>query len=450
MALSRSSVLHYWSSRYGPLPVIGGKPVHSRNSAGFVADGRGEWYNAIINTPRFATEVDKSTPANERRAMLLLEGARPNQLTRSNDLSHAAWTTASGTGTASLNAIGMDGSPNAATTLTDSDAAGFYGRYNSVTIANDGDTLAARFWILKDSNTTRFPILVFGLQGGVTPKTQDIMLNTSTGAIASSSISGGGSAGAYAVFDDGLYWQIVIHLQNNATGNTTARASVYPAGGSVMGTEAAASTGSCVVGNVHVEPNATAGITRGTPIFTAAGAASRSADSFYWNFPAPPQAMMIHSRHVESGGDSARRIFEISSATETGPVFAAFISGGFYAIQHYNGVGSVTQTLGAAPALGDTVDLAALLTPTGQVQLIQSINGAAVSTSALSGALSLPAAWGDTKLWLGAVGAVASSFGLNRHAEIRAVKYGDVAAVTSQGIMDELRGFELGPNGDQL
>jgi hypothetical protein len=89
--LSKSSILHYWSSRFGMLPIVGGKPTFTRNSAGTVGDARGELYDAIINTPRMSWELDKSTTVNERRAALLLELARQNNAAWSVDLTNAVW-----------------------------------------------------------------------------------------------------------------------------------------------------------------------------------------------------------------------------------------------------------------------------------------------------------------------------------------------------------------------
>jgi hypothetical protein len=87
----------------------------------------------------------------------------------------------------------------------------------------------------------------------------------------------------------------------------------------------------------------------------------------------------------------------------------------------------------------------------GSVQIIQSINGAAVTAAGQSGAVPggpFAAAWSDTRLYANSTGA--SFVGSAKLAELKLVKYADVVASTAQGRMDEMRAFELGPNADVL
>src|SRR5688500_16378616 len=103
MPLSRSSVLHYWSARYGPLPIIGGDPVHTRNSASSWADGQGIVQSAIVNTPAF----DHATIGGERRPTLSLSRAVTNICLQSAACG-VTWTV-SGTPTRSAAALTLGG-----------------------------------------------------------------------------------------------------------------------------------------------------------------------------------------------------------------------------------------------------------------------------------------------------------------------------------------------------
>lgn len=437
MTLTRDSVLHYWSSRYGINPRVGGRPVFTRNSAGLFTTQEGEVDTAIVNTPRF----DWATVSGERRKGLTLELARTNSVLWSRDLSNAAWTKTSAT--AALNALGLDGTPSSASTLTDASAGAHGTADQSVTIANNNATHNSVYWIRKDTITARFVGLESVLSGG-TIVFRTVHLNTSTGAVTISNSAGTGSVGVTSIGD---WWRVEISLTNNTTGNTSVVARVYAAIGSVFGVSDVATQGSCVVGHVQAELNVSFG---SAPIFTTTAAATRATDSCYWNFPPVPQAMMVYVRFVERGSilTGGVRVFQISSAADATPQAIIYNSGTYYTIYHHSGAGSVTQALAVAPAIGNTVELVGMFFADGSVELIQSVDGAAVTYTAQSGALAYAAAWSDKRLYVNSVGA--ASVGSNQFAEVKFVKYADVVASTAQGIMDELRAFELGPNGDAL
>jgi hypothetical protein len=444
MTLSRTSLLHAWSSRYGVLPIYGGRPTHARNSAALVPDVRGEFYSAIINTPRFSWGTDKST--TERRAGLLLEPARTNSLRWSRDLTNAAWSGGAATGSAVLNAQGLDGATNGATTLTDTDASAHFYRYQDTTIANDSATHVARWWVLKDANTSRFPGFEVLFLGGTT-KDQVTFLNTATGALTGGASVGGGAVAR--VYDDGLWWVVELAITNNTSGNTTVRAVAYPALGTVAGTAAVATTGSTVLGNVQLELNASVG---SSPILTTTAAASRATDGFWWQYAAAPQGLMAFHRSIERGdsafGGSAP-CWMIGDDVTADPRVQVYGDGaGNYLAYYLNGGVSRSVTLASGAVAGDTVDTVFVLTPSGQVMLILSVNGAAVSSTALSAATTLPTAWANAKLWLNQ--SLAGFVGIAAHLDLRLVKYADVVASTAQGIMDEVRGMELSPSGDFL
>jgi hypothetical protein len=101
-----------------------------------------------------------------------------------------------------------------------------------------------------------------------------------------------------------------------------------------------------------------------------------------------------------------------------------------------------------AASPGEVEELVADIQSDGKVQLHQSIGGAVVSSGALSAANALPAAWGDTRLYLNAI--AAASAGQSDYAEVKIVKRADVVGATAADIMDELRAFELSASGEVI
>lgn len=398
MTLARSSVLHYWSSRYGPLPVIGGKPTHARNSAGMVGDGRGELYDAIINTPRFSWETDKSTSANERRAMLLLERGGTNQIPFSADLSNAAWSKVTATITTGVR--DPRGGTSACTVTATAASAQAY----QLLAAGASIKRANALWVRR---------------------------RTGTGAVSLFRSDGVGDAALTLTTD----WQ---RFPATVPAASTARwvGIILATSGDAVDVWDGQQEDAPVISSEIVNPGA--------------GLTSRSADSFYWDFPPIPQGMMVYLRFVERGSVlSGGYLLSLMSAANANPQFILYAPSGLYTAYHHNGTAPVSALVAVAPAVGDTVELVAQLTSAGIVNIIQSINGAAVTAGSASGANTLAGAWSDTKCWLNSAGIVGGQ-GLAAFADVRIVKYADVVGATGQAIMDELRAFELGPNGDLL
>jgi hypothetical protein len=402
MTLSRSSVLLYWSSRYGLLPILGGKPTFARNSAGSVADARGELYDAIINTPRFSWETDRSTPAAEKRAMLLLEAARQNTLGYTTDFSNAVWVKTSVT--VATGVLDPKGGTSACT-LTATAAAGTVYQH-----------LAA---------------------GSSLQRSNALWLRRRTGAGAVNLLLSDGSAYSYAATGLSAVWQ---RFQVPAAAASTAR---------WIGLSIATSGDAVDVYNGQQED---ALVSSSDIVNLAAGAGTRAVDTCSWSFLPTPQGMMVFSRHVEGGSAAlgAGVIWASCSAAGAAPYLFVHTPGaGVYRVVHTGTGAGVSASLAAGPAAGDTVDLLAVLNPNGSVELYQSINGAAVTSTTSGGSETLAAAWSGPALWLNSLGSGAA-VGFNRFADLRAVKYADVVAATAQGRMDELRSLELGPNGDLL
>lgn len=426
MALSRSSVLHYWSARYGPLPIIGGDPTHARNSSAKWVDGQGIVQDAIINTPRF----EHAVIASERRPVMRLELARTNSALHASDATNAAWS--KGSCTAAKDAFGPDGIANSASTLTATGTGAFAYTLGSAIGAGTKQTVGG---FVRGVNVTW---CVVGDSGDAVH--HRFWFNFATGAI-------GTIANCDRVFlravGGGWYEWSVSFTSTNAF---TPRAQVAFA--SADNDTTAASGDKLQVALFQHEAGAAAGSSK---IATTTAGVTRSTDVFHWDYVHPPQGKMVYLRFVERGTIliSGARLLEIADASDNVPQTLLYFNGDAYAFYHHNGSGQVVSVMNVVPAVGDVVELIGILKPTGTVQVIQSINGAAVQTSAETATLALASAWSGPRLYLNSAGG-SVGFGLCDFAEVKIVKYADVVGATSQARMDELREFELTASGDVI
>ena len=181
-----------------------------------------------------------------------------NSATYSNDLTNAVWTKT--TASAALDAIGITGAPNTATTLTD--ASGVVIGNATRTIAGlSGSAFTADIMVLKEDDETSFPDFdIGGKSFRFNKKTGDYALRGGTPTV--------------EVEDLGTWWRIYVS-------DTAAGGAIYcsPAVTAVWGTATqAAAQGSVVVGNYAIHIGKTIAQVRGSaPIITAASTVSTTA-----------------------------------------------------------------------------------------------------------------------------------------------------------------------------
>lgn len=196
-----------------------------------------------------------------------------NEITQSFDLADAAWLE-TGTSVAALDAVGLRGDVNGATTLTDDDGGAFEQVTELLAIPDDSNTTVWRFFVGKDTDETRFPEFQCVLNGG-TAQQLLIGLNTKTGATANRT-SIGTTASEVNQFGD--WWELLVSVVNNNTGNNIGKTEVLPALGTTIAVAAAAATGSIIVGNVELHLNTTIEAVRGSsPLFTSGSTGSVNA-----------------------------------------------------------------------------------------------------------------------------------------------------------------------------
>ena len=237
-------------------PVLDGRITASGGANGTRVNSSG--LIVAATTPRFDYD-----PVTLDIRGLLVEEARTNLLLYSDDFTGAAWATQ---GTANVTA----------NTVQDTDAATASNRYQDVTIANDSSTRVAQWRVAK--NQAQIVALQHQVFGG-TPVNYAIALNTATGAYNTASTLGSDPGANATVTDAGGFWLVTIVLENNSTGNTTARQRFYPAyasslgGGSTVADVTLTGTATCRYMGLELGSFATSYIP------TAGSAVTRTADS---------------------------------------------------------------------------------------------------------------------------------------------------------------------------
>jgi hypothetical protein len=203
----------------------------------------------------------QQAPINVRREAHYVNGQRTsliedrgiNFALYSNDLANAGgWIAFDGAaGTVAKDAVGLDGNPGTATTLTDNDAAGQYGRTQLWTLTNpkDNSVYVASAWFRKDGVSARCPELGLTALGGVAQNNK-VDMRTDTGAYLQRSAIG---VHPYGVINTLLWWVLWVALRNNSSNNNQLKLDLHPARASALGVAGNTPTGSAVVGQVQLE-----------------------------------------------------------------------------------------------------------------------------------------------------------------------------------------------------
>lgn len=337
----------------------------------------------------------------------LLEGGRTNLHTRSEE--PALWTSTSGA-TLSAGQLGPDGLNNAVD-ISDPSAASFSAPYHQIA-AFGSDGVKAMQVLLAPGTATRS---AFGLLDLATSAFRHLVAVTWNGSSPPTLSSSIGSGAVYAPeqMANG-FWRLRATVNGVVAANGH-RFYVYP-----TGAVSVADTGTTRFGGTQVEDSPVVG----SYVRTSGATVTVGADSLSLPFSAVPGTMTVYAKFIERGTAqlfaTGNRVLHVGSAAA--PFFALLSrSGGLYRAAVVTASQTATSDASVVPAIGDVVELRAVLAPaagdaTGTlytVRLHQALNGGAEVSSALSGSIALPAAWSDTKLWLGsAAGTVAGNMAL--------------------------------------
>lgn len=159
--------------------------------------------------------------------------ARSNGIVWSRDLTSPHWNVPSGaSGGALFNAVGVDGLPNTATTLSDTDAAAIQQAYTPpIAIPADGNFNYFQYAVRKDAVASPLVSLFADLVLAASHMYRRLDLNTSTGAysVVSSAPAPPSFNERVTLSDDGQWWIVEMLVQNDTT-RTVAQPTIYIAG----------------------------------------------------------------------------------------------------------------------------------------------------------------------------------------------------------------------------
>lgn len=145
---------------------------------------------------------------------------------------------------------------------------------------------------------------------------------------------------------------------------------------------------------------------------TTSAAVTRSADSLSFPFYTTPRAMTVYWKGVEGGSITSGTngvVFIVGGTGAANPMFYVAENGaGKYNVVHHNGTASVLKAAAAAPSIGDTLELRAVLQSDGSVLLGQSISSGTEAVTAASSANTLNSAWASSVIT--AIGASATGW----------------------------------------
>jgi len=170
---------------------------------------------------------------------LLMEPQRTNLLTYSEDLTLSGYT-----GTATISASGeIDprGNTNAEQVTDNSNTV--RQEIENILTFTAGANHIQTFYVLKDSNTSRFPEFVLRIFGSGTESSIYMGLNTQTGAKVDRLQNGDSSSKVESI---GNYWKVTLQARHFNDGNADITSQIRPAFGTTIGVSNVAAKGSVV------------------------------------------------------------------------------------------------------------------------------------------------------------------------------------------------------------
>lgn len=337
--------------KYTPGDTIAGE-AFTRSTTGYQIGFGGSPNSVAINTKRDAHWLGGVRS-------LLLEDTRQNNLLQANDFSNAAWAKLTCTITTGI------ADPTGGTTACTLTATGANATVSQ--LLSNGASLARTFsvWLRRRTGVGTIQVL-------------------------------DGNGGAYTTVALSASWTRF---------SKTGAASVFRQGGIKIVTSGDAIDAWCGDDEDGAFPS--------SEIVTTTVALARGADTYSLPSATPPVEMTGYVKFVEKGTAQVTGGVVVLFANAAGgnPQFACYATGGVYHVFHHNGTSSVDVALAVTPAIGDTVELVFRLYGDGSVDITQSINGAAPTSSAQSAANALASAWAGQLCYLNSIGTTGTGVG---------------------------------------
>ena len=338
----------------------------------------------VARTSHYVTPTGASAPIKT----LLLEPQRTNLCIRSEEFD--TWTNTSVTVTA--NAIVAPDVATTADLLTPTGGTGSF-RRQSITFTGDGEKCFAFY--LCAGTSTRSLIGIYDSTANVAR--HYVRVTWTAGVPTLSTFSGSGTIYPVEALANGWYRCLA-----SATGIVAANSHIL-----VLTPDDNVGTGTVYAWGAQAE-NATV---PSSYIKTQATTVTRNADSLYFPFIAPPQAMTVYVRGVENNRATDTLagqlgIVQISDAAGNDAYFA-FInrtgSAGYSSI-HDPAELSISGAVGTTVTRGDLVEFAGGVRASGAAFLSISVNGGATTSGADGTAQAFAATWSAPRLYLNSQG----------------------------------------------
>jgi hypothetical protein len=326
------------------------------------------------------------TGATQPIQTLLLEPQRTNLCIRSEEFE--TWSNVD-TCNVTANAIAAPDGTTTADLLTATLASSL--RFRTATFTGDGEKCAAVY--LKAGTSTRTTLLFRDSTAAVNRHNINVTWTAGVPTVATAVAGGSGTIYPVEALRDG--WYRILWSATGIVGANSNFVGVQP--------DTIAGTGSVYAWGAQAED----AVVPSSYIKTEGTTVTRNADSLYFPFTAPPQAMTVYVRGGERGfrySSQTPRWVQFSSAANAAPRFLLYsTSGGTAAVLHGNDINADVNTSVSAPRiLGDVVEARGVLRANGSCLAGASINGAAEVVSAVSStpAAGLAGAWSDTRMYL--------------------------------------------------
>jgi hypothetical protein len=391
VASRQTSLLFDWRADYvGRSPVVLDSfeqaAVFDRASIAYGIDAEGYLYPVANKQWRTVRWYNSTTTRWE--SLLLIEPARTNGWTYSEDLSQATYTKTNVTISADATQA-PDGLTTADRIVETATATVLHSVDRTPATMTDNLAQAFSFYG-KQGERNWFWIRTTNKAG----TTAISYMNLATGVVGTKAAT---HTIRFTAMANGWY-RVVCILSSAATGATTPKVEI----GITTGDAATTYTGSTANGAYlwGFQHEADKGV-ESSYIQTTSGALARSADILYWTFNDVPKASSLYLDFVELGSlGLGGTLASVGSDAGVTPRLMIYDSTG-YKPQHHNGTASVEGgTPSGSLAYGGRCEALATLSATGVVTLTWMPAGSAATAGSASAANALGAAYGAAKLSL--------------------------------------------------
>jgi len=342
--------------------------------------------SGVARSAHYVTPTGQTLPIQT----LLLEPQRTNLCIRSEEFD--TWTDSGSTGVTANTITAPDGTTTA--DLLTSTATGGY-RGQSVTFSGDGEKSVAIY--LRAGSSTRSRLTLRDTTASVSR--HEVRVTWTAGVPTLSTVTGAGTLYPVESLLNG--WYRILFTATGIVAANTHQVRLQP--DDLLGTGTVYAWGAqaenAVVPSSYIK-------TEGTTI-------TRNADSLYFPFTAPPQAMTVYVRGVERGtrlnsAAASLNILSVSNDAGSDPILRInCFTNGRYQFQKRQSAANVTAALNndpAQPNVGEVTEFRGIVRADGSLGFALAKSGGAEVVGTDSSVQALESAWSGQRLFLNSNG----------------------------------------------